>query len=315
MDFLKEIVKEARDLVSAGRRNLIINGNFEIWQRDDDYENTTTDWNYYSVDRFKHNKGRYRQVTTTVDGREVKALEVSPSSGVYNGGRAFFQLIEDYKVYNKVTTISAYIKSDVPSTINFGRIYNYTTSAEVPNSGKTIQTTTTFQKFELTNPSFDPNQSPGQYIINDLQDGVTYTIANVQVEVGKNATDFEYRSYGEELALCQRYYIRYNADDPYTRWGLGIAQNTTTLNAIIHHPVTMRDVPSSIEDSGIGTIQASNTYLGYSSTASATLTGNTDNRNAALVSVAVNSGLTQGSTYFLEAANNSNAFIAFNAEL
>ena len=28
----------------------------------------------------------------------------------------------------------------------------------------------------------------------------------VQLEVGKNATDFEYRSIGEELALCQRYY-------------------------------------------------------------------------------------------------------------
>ena len=36
----------------------------------------------------------------------------------------------------------------------------------------------------------------------------TWYITGVQLEVGRNATDFEYRSYGEELALCQRYYQR-----------------------------------------------------------------------------------------------------------
>jgi len=33
-----------------------------------------------------------------------------------------------------------------------------------------------------------------------------YGIAEVQLELGSVATDFEHRSYGEELALCQRYY-------------------------------------------------------------------------------------------------------------
>jgi len=35
----------------------------------------------------------------------------------------------------------------------------------------------------------------------------TITVAQVQLELGSVATDFEHRSYGEELALCQRYYI------------------------------------------------------------------------------------------------------------
>jgi hypothetical protein len=33
-----------------------------------------------------------------------------------------------------------------------------------------------------------------------------WQITGVQLEVGTQATDFEHRSYGEELALCQRYY-------------------------------------------------------------------------------------------------------------
>jgi len=37
----------------------------------------------------------------------------------------------------------------------------------------------------------------------------TWEITAVQLEVGSTATDFEHRSYGEELALCQRYYQKY----------------------------------------------------------------------------------------------------------
>ena len=36
--------------------------------------------------------------------------------------------------------------------------------------------------------------------------GATFQMTGVQLEVGSVATDFEHRSYGEELALCQRYY-------------------------------------------------------------------------------------------------------------
>ena len=38
------------------------------------------------------------------------------------------------------------------------------------------------------------------------QTGQTWDITGVQLESGTTATDFEHRSFGEELALCQRYY-------------------------------------------------------------------------------------------------------------
>ena len=36
----------------------------------------------------------------------------------------------------------------------------------------------------------------------------TFFITGIQMEIGASATDFEHRSYGEELALCQRYFER-----------------------------------------------------------------------------------------------------------
>lgn len=43
--------------------------------------------------------------------------------------------------------------------------------------------------------------------------GATWYVTGVQLEVGTTATPFEFRSYGHELALCQRYYEKsYNVD-------------------------------------------------------------------------------------------------------
>ena len=69
----------------------------------------------------------------------------------------------------------------------------------------------------------------------------TWQITGVQLEVGSVATPFEHRSYGEELALCQRYYYRMNG-----RGSLGIFHKYTGGQGylMIHLPVTMRNTPS-----------------------------------------------------------------------
>ena len=55
----------------------------------------------------------------------------------------------------------------------------------------------------------------------------TLNITGVQLEVGSVATDFEHRSYGEELALCQRYYQKYGG---VTDWSPGTSANYNTVN-------------------------------------------------------------------------------------
>ena len=67
--------------------------------------------------------------------------------------------------------------------------------------------------------------------------GATFYITGVQLEVGSNATSFDYLPYGTELALCQRYF----QIAPIT---YGAAINTTTLGTCYDYPVVMRAVPT-----------------------------------------------------------------------
>ena len=83
--------------------------------------------------------------------------------------------------------------------------------------------------------------------------GATWQITGVQLEVGDTATPFEHRSFGDEHALCQRYYCKtYNYGDPpgtntsSSYWvGGSMAQNTTTTwGAMWDYPATMRASPT-----------------------------------------------------------------------
>ena len=69
-------------------------------------------------------------------------------------------------------------------------------------------------------------------------------LAGMQLETGSSATPFEHRSYGEELALCQRYYVK----DTRTRGNGGTSAVTSALDSIagvdVDFPVTMRDTPA-----------------------------------------------------------------------
>ena len=72
----------------------------------------------------------------------------------------------------------------------------------------------------------------------------TWQITGVQLEVGSTATDFEYRSYGEELALCQRYYSRSTTLTGLNGAAIFHAFSTTEAWGGLQFPVTMRTTPT-----------------------------------------------------------------------
>jgi hypothetical protein len=79
----------------------------------------------------------------------------------------------------------------------------------------------------------------------------TFYITGVQFEVGTQATSFDYRSYGTELALCQRYAVvltSLNSNDGIS--GLGTAYSTTHTIEYVSLPVTPRINNPTISYSG-----------------------------------------------------------------
>ena len=78
----------------------------------------------------------------------------------------------------------------------------------------------------------------------------TFQFTGVQLEVGDTATPFEHRSYGEELAKCQRYFYRHA--DNYNRRTVAASFRTTSsaVEGLVTFPSTMRSTPTLISTSG-----------------------------------------------------------------
>ena len=71
--------------------------------------------------------------------------------------------------------------------------------------------------------------------------GATFYITGVQLEKGSTATSFDYRPYGTELALCQRYYIGVSGQIAYGYCG----GTTDSFRQLIYtFPVQMRVGPT-----------------------------------------------------------------------
>jgi hypothetical protein len=141
--------------------------------------------------------------------------------------------------------------------------------------------------------------------------GATFYITGVQLERGSTASSFEYRSYGAELALCQRYFISYGGTNGYERFAVGVCSGTTTASVSTFLPVPMRIAPSLSYSalSHFGAYDGGNVFV---------LTGFAlDQPSTTIISytATVASGLTQYRPAQLVANNTASARILLSAEL
>ena len=143
--------------------------------------------------------------------------------------------------------------------------------------------------------------------------GATWYITGVQLEVGSTATPFERRMYGQELALCQRYYQYFGGENAYNYFG-GTASITSTTNAFlpIIFMTQMRAAPSF-------------TYVGALSTFDLRSSGNASHTPSALAQdittskvfalQITSSGLTANTPGVMIGANSTAGQLCFSAEL
>jgi hypothetical protein len=99
-------------------------------------------------------------------------------------------------------------------------------------------------------------------------------ITGVQLEVGP-ATSFEHRSYGQELALCQRYYWSETGSGDDLTTNYATLYNTSYSMCIVDFPVTMRVNPTvaaaSFTSSILGNYHSRNRIQYYLNSASASV--------------------------------------------
>ena len=297
-----ETTQEARDIIGAGRKNMVINGQMFINQRNSTSSYTIphgTGGSYGGPDRWAVNDATDGSVSVNMDGdpyggngagSEVqefaRAFQIAcagTSGGLSSSHNVhFFQIIEGYNIIPlgwgtpgaKSATLSFWVRSNVYGTYCVG-LENENTNRccireyELKPGFKWQKVVLTFPpcpdgtwntvhgvgirlRFALASGSQFADGIDGKWVNSDeLTTGNQvnfmsstnnrFFITGVQLEVGKNATEFEHRNFADELALCQRYYFE-TTDAKGTVYSHASA--TTNVGLGVAFPVRMRATPS-----------------------------------------------------------------------
>ena len=144
--------------------------------------------------------------------------------------------------------------------------------------------------------------------------GATFYITGVQLEKGSTATSFDYRPYGTELMLCQRYYYKVNSEGAGSDYAVGWVNSTTLARVTLFFPASMRIAPTALEQSGTAGDYSVRTSGNTNTTCSAVPVFWASSKNSATTDLTVTSGLTAGQGANLRPVNTS-AYLAWSAEL
>jgi hypothetical protein len=191
---------------ALSNRNAIINGSFKVSQRGDYTSATTVTTNYgFLVDRWVA-YGNFGSEFTNAN--NTAKLEATSSAT----NRMFLRTkLEAQDILGSTTyTLSFFVTTNSSSFgvhINDASGTVDTSVISVP-SGVRTKVTVTFDTPASVNAALEI--AIGVFASGRTNTSITtgdyFTLEEVQLEVGDTATPFEHRSYGDELARCQRYY-------------------------------------------------------------------------------------------------------------
>jgi hypothetical protein len=279
-----ETPQEQFNLIGAGRRNLVMNGGFDVWQRGTTVTTASNSYtSNFTADRWSaYFAGTYTQQQTTLpNGDYVNYFRgVLGTTGSNRININHFIENGNSIMSGKYITVSFWLKASViDSQVN---VKIQTTSGSTFSSytiiaNKYIETSLDWKKYEITLRCNNDIANIGARAHGLLEidgvdgswaNGTTFEIAQVQMELGKVATPFEHRSYGEELALCQRYCYVIGHPSQVIYLGTGSMYTTTAVNLSVPLPVQLRHNSPSFTRVANGTGNWLNVYVGATGTLS-----------------------------------------------
>ena len=137
-------------------------------------------------------------------------------------------------------------------------------------------------------------------------------LTGVQIEVGDVATDFEHRSYGDELARCQRYYYQETYTDNYHQVRYSFVASSTQQAINFDLPVPMRTAPT-VTNNGNGNFRL-NDYAN-DETCNGMTTSYPNTHMVILKFTKATGNMTGGKTGVISTEGNNDAALYFSAEL
>ena len=151
--------------------------------------------------------------------------------------------------------------------------------------------------------TFAAGQSAQVDAVNDY-----WQITGLQLEVGETATPFEHRSFGDELAACQRYYYEPQPTTAYAMQGIGTVFDGDSSDIVVDFPTTMRTKP---------TFTFSNLaiFVGTSGQAVTSAADAGSTTNTSFIRTTYSSAFTVGQAAILVNNNNVDGYARFDAEL
>ncbi len=233
---------------ALSNRNLIINGAMQVAQRGTSF----TSGNYqYTLDRWSVGGGHTVSQYTDASGK--KWLDATNSNATWFSAS---QKIEngDYLARNNSVTVSFDWEQVTATAVASVRLFNNIDLDEyinIPEPSVSGRKTITFTVGAISLGS--GWLGVGVYNAYANAQSGRFRITNVQLEVGDTATPFEHRSFGQELALCQRYYEKnFNVfDAPVAGLALpdrvsGLAWAGSAYGFNLNFSVTKRSLPTMV---------------------------------------------------------------------
>ena len=319
-------------------RNKIINGNFDVWQR-------TTSVTFGAGSQYVADRWACGGAASTTVSRLAFTLGQTdvPYEPEYYLQSAWTANSQNYEIVQKIegvrtlagqkATVSFWIKRSAGTVGLSARLVQYFGTGGSPSTTGitglgTPTLTTSWQKLtytvdvpSLSGKTIGTNNDDSLWFslqVNNANTG-TIQLAQVQVEKGNCATDFEHRSVGEELSRCYRYFqvLSRNTSaglNSHSRYpALGNGTNSTLWYC--YHKQTMRVRPSLVTSNITSTTVE---IFNYSTSGGATYGGSSmaeGDENHSQITVTTTGGVSSGHVACWRFSNNGDCYWAVSAEL